>query len=152
MGNFNEVLHQSEHVGVQERSYAQMEGFREMVDVCGLNGFGFEGRNWTYEKMVAGGTHCRVCLDRALMTPEWCAFYSIAMVRNLTAVLSDHGPILLKWKHETTRHGRKAKGRFKDEIMWEYHVGFSPLIYEASQGEGKARNLAELQAKISIFA
>lgn len=36
VGDFNEVLHRSEHVGVQERSYAQIAGFREMVDVCGL--------------------------------------------------------------------------------------------------------------------
>jgi hypothetical protein len=34
----------------------------------------------------------------------------------------------------------------------KYHEGFSPLIYEAWQGEGKPRNLAKLQAKISIFA
>jgi hypothetical protein len=37
IGDFNEVLHQSEHGGVQERSRAQIEGFREMVDVCNLN-------------------------------------------------------------------------------------------------------------------
>jgi hypothetical protein len=27
IGDFNEVLHQSEHVGVQERSHAQIDGF-----------------------------------------------------------------------------------------------------------------------------
>jgi exonuclease III len=36
IGDFNEVLHRSEHVGVQERSHAQIEGFREVVDVCGF--------------------------------------------------------------------------------------------------------------------
>ena len=45
IGDFNEVLYQSEHIGVQERSRAQIEGFREMVDVCGLNDLGFEGRS-----------------------------------------------------------------------------------------------------------
>ncbi|KAG2581337.1 hypothetical protein PVAP13_6KG025505 [Panicum virgatum] len=35
------VLHRSEHEGVQERSYAQIEGFREMVDVCSLHDFEF---------------------------------------------------------------------------------------------------------------
>lgn len=33
IGDFNEVLHRAEHVGVQERSQAQIAGFREMVDV-----------------------------------------------------------------------------------------------------------------------
>jgi hypothetical protein len=49
IGDFNEVLHQSEHVGVQERSHAQIDGFREMVDVCGLYDLGFEGRSWTLD-------------------------------------------------------------------------------------------------------
>ena len=41
IGDFNEVLHRSEHQGPQERSYAQIAGFREMVDVCGLVDLGF---------------------------------------------------------------------------------------------------------------
>jgi len=44
IGDFNEVLHQLEHEGVQEQSYGQIQGFREMVDVCGLYDLGFEGR------------------------------------------------------------------------------------------------------------
>jgi hypothetical protein len=45
VGDFNEVLHQSEHVGVKERTRAQISGFREMVDVCGLSDLGYEGRS-----------------------------------------------------------------------------------------------------------
>ena len=60
IGDFNEVLHRSEHVGVQERSHAQIEGFREMVDVCGLYDLGYTGRSWTFKKKVAGGEFCRV--------------------------------------------------------------------------------------------
>ena len=70
IGDFNEVLHHPEHVGIQERSRAQMEGFREMVDVCGLNDHSFEGRNWTFEKKVAGGSYCCVLLDRGLATAD----------------------------------------------------------------------------------
>ena len=44
-----------EHIGVQERSHAQMAGFHEKVDVCGFNDLGYEGHSWTYEKKVAGG-------------------------------------------------------------------------------------------------
>jgi hypothetical protein len=32
----------------------------------------YEGRSWTFEKKVAGGEYCWVCLDRALPTAEWC--------------------------------------------------------------------------------
>jgi hypothetical protein len=45
IGDFNEVLHQSEHIGVNRRSYSQMAGFRDAIDVCGLCDLGYTG--WT---------------------------------------------------------------------------------------------------------
>ena len=112
IGDFNEVLHRSEHEGVQERSYAQIEGFREMVDVCGLHDLGYEGRRWTFEKKVVGGSYCRVRLDRALSTPEWNSRFPFATVRNMIATSSDHGPILLQCNKEgaTRRKGREFSG------------------------------------------
>jgi hypothetical protein len=41
IGDFNEVLLQSKHEGVQEHSRSQIAGFQEMVDVCGLTDLGF---------------------------------------------------------------------------------------------------------------
>ena len=35
IGDFDEVLLQSEHEGVLEHSRSQIAGFQEMVDVCG---------------------------------------------------------------------------------------------------------------------
>jgi exonuclease III len=72
LGDFNEVLHRHEHEGVQERIHAQIAGFRDAVDVCGLHDLGYEGTRWTFEKKVTGGSYCRVRLDRALATPGWC--------------------------------------------------------------------------------
>lgn len=109
IGDFNEVLHRSEHDGVQERSYSQIEGFREMVDVCGLYDLGYEGRMWTFEKKVSGGEFCRVQLDRALATVDWRVRFPSARVVHLTAVSSDHGPILLKWSEQ--REWRRGRGR-----------------------------------------
>jgi hypothetical protein len=70
-----------------------MEGFREAIDVCGLADLGFEGRNWTYEKKVTGGSYCRVRLDRALATADWSERYPLAVVRHLTVAASDHAMI-----------------------------------------------------------
>ena len=97
IGDFNEVLDGSEHVGVQERSYAQMEGFREAIDVYGLVDLGFEGRKWTYEKKVTGGSFCRVRLDRVLAIADWTVCYPLARVRHHSTAASDHGPITLTW-------------------------------------------------------
>jgi hypothetical protein len=45
IGDFNEVLHQHENVGPAERNFAQMQGFRNAVDVCELADLGYEGRS-----------------------------------------------------------------------------------------------------------
>ena len=91
------VLHRSEHDGVQERSHAQIVGFREMVDVCGLYDLSFEGHNWTFEKKVAGGSYYRVRLDCALTTTDWCTRFPMARVTHLTAAASNRDPIMLRW-------------------------------------------------------
>lgn len=146
IGDFNEVLHRLEHVGVQERSYAQIEGFRDMVDVCGLGDLGYEGRSWTYEKKVTVGTYCRVRLDRALATSDWSARFPLAKVRHLTAAASDHGPIVLQWGAVPRRTHRR--GRFRYETIWETHEDFATMIVEEWQS-GAANTVQELHSKLT---
>jgi hypothetical protein len=96
--DFNEVLLRLEHVGVQERSSAQIAGFREMADVCGLSDVGYVGRSWTYyEKKVADNSLlCRVRLDQAMMCAKWMAQFSLATLSHRIAAASDHSPIVLR--------------------------------------------------------
>ena len=54
MGDFNEVLHASEHDGMGNRTRAQMEAFKDALDTCGLSDIGYSGLTWTFEKKVAG--------------------------------------------------------------------------------------------------
>ena len=122
-----------------------------MADVCGLYDLGYEGRSWTFEKRVAGGSYCRVRHDRALATPEWTSRFPVATVSHLAAVASDHGPILLRWKKERDKNCRKRKKRFQYEIMWESHEDFNPWLGEVWQGD-KATTLADLQRKLTSVA
>jgi exonuclease III len=151
MGDFNEVLNQSEHVSVRERSQAQIAGFREMADVCGLCDLGYEGYSWTFEKKVAGGSYCRVRLDRALATAEWSNRFPMATVQNMAAASSDHGPILLTWAKKQDR-AQRGKRKFKYELMWESHDEFSPMMSNAWQAEGVATNLRDLQRKLHVVS
>ena len=48
------------------------QAFHEMVDVCGLYDLGFEGRSWTFEKKVAGGSYIYVCMDRVVFSRLEC--------------------------------------------------------------------------------
>ena len=66
IGYFSEILRPEEQHGPNARDSAQIEAFREAVDVCGLANLGYRGLDWTWEKKVAGGHYCRVRLDRAL--------------------------------------------------------------------------------------
>lgn len=147
IGDFNEVLHRSEHVGVQERSYAQIAGFCEMVDVCGLSDLGYDGRSWTYEKKVAGGSYYQVRLDRALATPEWSSLFPSARVRHLTAAASDHCPIVLEWNRTQTK--KRRRGRFHYETMWERHKMFSDLLANSWQEGNVATNVDQLKCKLA---
>jgi hypothetical protein len=150
MGDFNEVLHQSKHVGVQARIQAQIAGFREMADVCGFNDLGFEGRSWTFEKKVAGGSFCRVRLDRAFATSEWSSRFPLATVKNLTAQASYHAPILLTWRQQAGHNHRSAKRRFRYEVMWEDHESFH--LWSPKYGRMKVRCGMCVNYKISCRA
>ena len=93
--------------------------------MCGLYDLGFVGRKWTFEKKVAGGSFCRVRLDRALATADWCTRFPSSRVSHLTAAASDHDPILLQWDWAVDRgRKRRAKKMFRYEVMWESHEEF----------------------------
>ena len=152
IGDFNEVLHRDEHCGVQERSHAQIAGFREMVDVCGPYDLGFEGRKWTFEKKVAGGSYCRVRLDRALATADWCMRFPLVQLTHLNAAASDHDPILLRWEQEPERGRRRRSKIFRYEVMWESHDEFASMLAQTWQGAGTAHTLQELHDKLVSVA
>ena len=63
IGDFNEILWPEEQFGPNERDSAQIDAFREAVDICGLADLGYRGLDWTWEKKVSGGHFCRVRLD-----------------------------------------------------------------------------------------
>jgi hypothetical protein len=99
-----------------------------MVDVCGLYDLGFEGRSWTFEKRVVGGSFCRVRLDRALATIDWSLRFPETTVRHLTAAASDHDPILLQWEKACGPRRRCGRKLFRYELMWESHEEFLAML------------------------
>lgn len=102
------MLRSEEHDGFNQVSQTQMQGFREVVDVCCLVDLGFQERPWTFEKKVAGGSFTRVMLDRALRYATWCAQFPLASIEHLTAMTLDHSPILLNFDASSSgaRHER----------------------------------------------
>ena len=87
--------------GCKTGAMLKLQAFCEVVDVCGLYGHGYEGRKWTFEKKIPGGSFCRVRLDRSLAMADWCLRFLQVRVSHHTAAASDHEPIHLhgrsKW-------------------------------------------------------
>lgn len=50
---------------INQREMAQINLFREAIDVCQLCDLGYIGLSWTFERRVQNGAYCRVRLDRA---------------------------------------------------------------------------------------
>ena len=92
LGDFNEVLRPEEHEGVGQRSNAQIQAFRDTIDVCMLLDLGYSGRFCTFEKKATGGTYTRCRLDRALVSTDWMARFPSASSSHLNGATSDHSP------------------------------------------------------------
>ena len=124
-GDFNEVLLPEEHDGAADRSNAQIQAFRDAVDVCMLMDLGYQGRPWTFEKRVAGGTYTRCRLDRALVNSDCLARFPLASVTHETAASSDHLALLLDFGRAKNV---RRKHEFKYETMWETHEGLNDVV------------------------
>ncbi|XP_071679666.1 uncharacterized protein [Lolium perenne] len=118
------------------------------MDVCGLADLGYTGIPWTFEKKVAGGTYCRVRLDRALASPCWSARYPMAEVKHLASTaMSDHLPILLELEPREPREQRHQHV-FRYETMWESHSDFDRMLAQAWAVQTEGEPLQALQSKM----
>lgn len=149
IADFNEVLRYDEHDGIGQRSQTQINGFRDAVDVCGLVDLGYQGRKWTFEKKVAGGSFTRVRLDRALGSVEWCELFPLAAVQHLTAATSDHSPIMLKLDSSETTSAPKM---FRYETMWDTHADLLLTVQSAWEASGQYLTASDVRAKLTSLA
>jgi hypothetical protein len=124
---------------------------REAVDVCELSDLGYFGLDWTFERKIKQGEFCRVRLDRALASPEWSLMFPFATVRHLTAIKSDHSPILLLNEMEAHNQRIANEKPFRYELMWERHEGFKPMLEEVWVST-RANSVEDLHVKLKTTA
>lgn len=149
MGDFNKVLLPSEHDGVGTRSQAQMDSFRDALDTCGLTDIGFSGRNWTFEKKVAGGTYTRVHLDRCVANVAWCMAFPNSILEHKEVASSDHVPIFLDMggMHAC----RRDPCSFKYKICWERDPALTDVV-QAAWVRGPTESVAGMHDKLQGLA
>lgn len=96
LGDFNEILDQSEKVGVSLRHDVQMAQFRTTLEECNLSDLGFMGSKFTWMNCRTDMTFTKERLDRAVASKNWCEIYTQAEVHVMVTCSSDHKPLILK--------------------------------------------------------
>jgi hypothetical protein len=118
-GDFNEALSQEEHLGVRDRSDAQIALFRECLDDCQLVDLGFKGPMFTWNNRQSDDDHVKVRLDRAVANGEFSARFDDCSVEHLITTTSDHLAILITLsKMVDDQNKTPIQSGFRFEAAW----------------------------------
>ena len=90
IGDYNEILSNSEKLGGQLRPTRQMDRFREIVDLCQFRDLGYTGARYTWSRHFENGDSVWARLDRALANEEWMRKFANARVVHISTIESDH--------------------------------------------------------------
>jgi hypothetical protein len=95
-GDFNEILHQDEQLGRNERSENQMELFRDCLTDCRLHDLGYSGYDFTWDNRREGADNVQVRLDRATSTSSFLDLFPMTSVEHIPTEESDHMALLVR--------------------------------------------------------
>lgn len=149
-GDFNEALVQTEQLGGNPRSLAQMEGFREALEVCALADMGFSGYPYTWDNKRYHPQNIQVRLDRATCTDSFTQMFGSSEVEHIMTEESDHLALAIKIREINSERGRPGAKRFSLEEMWTRHDSYDEMVEAAwVEGDMGAPGLPGLCAKVS---
>lgn len=127
IGDFNMILDQADKNGGRLVSTSSTGGLRKFIDDNGLIDLGFKGYAYTWTNRRMGNTNIQERLDRGFANSPWRILFPEATVTHLSALQSDHRPILL---HTSPPSTSKPKP-FRFEAMWVDHPDSAHLISNA---------------------
>ncbi|XP_074277741.1 uncharacterized protein LOC141601364 [Silene latifolia] len=125
MGDFNNVLYANERIGSQVTD-AEIKGFQNCVDVCGLYDLVSTGAYFTWNNKQEGDARVYSRIDRVLANEEWILNGPSGNVTFLPEGLYDHSPCLIELGEDIERR----KGPFKYFNMWGKHAEFKNIVME----------------------
>lgn len=125
-GDFNENLHGYEKWGGAMRDENQMTGFRDTLEICGLEDLGFQGPSYTWADIRASGVKVRCRLDRKVANPHWQQLFLWTKVVVRNGSLSDHCSLILHClRRQPAQRGQRP---FRFEHMWFRHADFMNVV------------------------
>ncbi|XP_074326720.1 uncharacterized protein LOC141664667 [Apium graveolens] len=115
IGDYNDLMFDSEKRGGRNHPQALLQGFLDTVANCGLMDFRYEGECFTWERCRGTDLWIQEHLDRGLATRDWMELFLSAVVKVLDGPTSDHLPLLLDLSKKV--YIPKAKC-FRFENIW----------------------------------
>ena len=104
-----------------------IQGFREVVDYCGLKDVSISGYPFTWEKSRGFVNWVEERLNRAMVTNLWFSLFENACVFNLKTPTSDHSALFLEFIVEVKQHTR----RFRFENAWINEGGCRNIVVDS---------------------
>jgi hypothetical protein len=148
IGDFNEILEQSEKEGGIQRREAQMDLFRNTLENCQLSDLGFIGPKFTWVNSRFDGTFIRERLDRAVANRQWCSLHGRSVVNVLAACSSDHNPLAMTIFSREENEVRQQRG-FKVEASWMLDDEYNGIVQQAWD-EGELGDTAITTARLKL--
>ncbi|KAL0374207.1 UNVERIFIED_CONTAM: hypothetical protein Sradi_3336400 [Sesamum radiatum] len=133
MGDFNEILEDSEKEGGNTRPTWQMRDFRHALDLNGLFDLGFNGDPFTWSNRQEYPNTIRERLDRACANDSWIKLFPNAQVTHLSSVYSDHHPIFLQSEVQSDVQQRNTRRPFRFEATWAGNDECDQIVQQAGE-------------------
>ncbi|RVW43273.1 hypothetical protein CK203_105923 [Vitis vinifera] len=141
IGDFNELMHQSEKRGNHPHPGSLIEAFRQAVTDCGLSDLGYVGYAYTWERGRGTTWWVEERLDRALVSVDWKHLFNQSRLIHLSVSTSDHLPVLLELRKFVPRQSLR---RFKYENSWS----LEPQCYEVVRQSWGSNGDSDVMSKL----
>jgi hypothetical protein len=147
IGDFNEILSNSEKEGGNLRPQRCMQQFRDALTHCNLTDLGFLGDVFTWRR-----GRIRERLDRAVANQGWRDLFPLAAVINEDFWKSDHRPLSVDSEYFDGAHIRAAGGKRMFEAKWLMEDSFDDIVGKAWEDTQGAQNLGFAQRMGAVHA
>lgn len=115
MGDFNDLLDNTEKRGRTNHPTWLLRGFKETVKECGLKDLPFSGYQFTWERSRGTPAWVEEKLDRIMVTDTWLEIFAEVHVESIMCSYSDHLPLFMQPVRSTCTIRRR---RFQFENAW----------------------------------
>jgi len=145
VGDFNEVMDNSEKVGGNPRIEQYLGRFWNVVQECNLGDLGFIGLKYTWSNKRERGMFVKERLDGGLASPEWGALFPNVVIEVEASTCSDYHPLRIR----LNQLFHPAQKIFRFEASWNVTEDCKEVIKQAWHKEALDSNpLAAARRKL----